>query len=85
VADLTGARIVQSNDIPNANWLRPGTVSRGRQQFGDGLLAAHPIVVLPSVVSTNSWNLILTPAAAGRCQVLGQEPFALDTRLAAKP
>jgi len=85
IKDLTGARIVQPNDVPNPNWLRPGIVSRGQQQFGDGLLAAHPIVVLPSVVSANSWNLILTPAAAGRCQILSQEPFALDTRLAAKP
>jgi len=32
------ARIVQRSDIPNANWLRPGTVSANQQRFGDDLL-----------------------------------------------
>lgn len=83
VLDVVGARVVEPADIPNPNWLRPGTVSRGQQRFGDALLAAHPIIVIPSVVSQNSWNVVLTPAAAaGFCRTLSQERFALDTRLA---
>jgi RES domain-containing protein len=84
VNDVAGARIVQADEIPNPNWLRPGTPSKGQQAFGDGLIAEHPIVLLPSVVSTHSWNVILRPDAAVRCEV-SQERFALDTRLASKP
>ena len=48
----------------------------------DDLLANHKFVVIPSAVSTSSWNLIFVAAnAAGAYSVLAQEPFALDTRL----
>lgn len=87
---LTAARLVDAGQVhvvdpaalPNPNWLRPGLPSAGQQQYGDALLAAHPLVALPSVVSTHSWNLIFAPAAAaGLYALLAQEPFALDTRL----
>ena len=75
-------RIITSADVPNPNWLRPGAPSTGQQQFGDGLLAAHPFVLFPSVVSAHSWNVAFSPAlAAGQYQQLAQEPFALDGRL----
>ena len=32
---------------------------------GDALLTAHEFVVLPSVVSTHSWNLIFDPVRSG--------------------
>lgn len=84
IDDPSGAHIVQPGDVPNPNWLRPGIVSPGQQRFGDGLLGPHPLLVLPSVVSSHSWNVVLTAAAAaGRCTLVGQERFALDTRLAA--
>ena len=50
---------VEHATVPNSNWLRPGTVSRAQQAFGDALLAAHAMVLLPSVVSTHSWNLLM--------------------------
>lgn len=87
---LTAARIelpedvhiVQPEDVPNPNWLRPGTPSTGQQAFGDALLAAHPFVLIPSAVSTYSWNLLFHPGrAAGRYTLVRQERFALDTRL----
>lgn len=74
--------IVRPADVPNPNWLRPGSIGAGQQAFGAALLAAHPFVLIPSVVSTRSWNLLINPVtAAGLFQEHSQEPFALDTRL----
>ncbi|QDF41568.1 RES domain-containing protein [Bradyrhizobium symbiodeficiens] len=80
--DPAGVFVVAPDTIPNPNWLRPGLPSAGQQAFGDGLLATHRFVVIPSVVSTASWNLIFTASnAAGSYSMRSQEPFALDTRL----
>jgi RES domain-containing protein len=63
-------------------WLRPGTVSIEQQQFGDHLLDDHAIVVVPSDVSTRSWNLLIhVRNAAGLFSLSNQESFALDPRL----
>ena len=54
----------------------------GQQAFGDDLLANHPFVAIPSVVSGHSWNLIFTATrATGLYSLIDQERFALDTRL----
>lgn len=83
--DVTGfsdVRIVVASDVPNANWLRPGIPSAGQQRFGDALLADHPFVLIPSVVSNHSWNILFDPSrAAGTYRLRSQEDFALDTRL----
>ncbi|QIP06295.1 RES family NAD+ phosphorylase [Bradyrhizobium symbiodeficiens] len=80
--DPAGVFVVAPDTIPNPNWLRPGLPSAGQQAFGDGLLATHRFVVIPSVVSTASWNLIFIASnAAGSYSMRSQEPFALDTRL----
>lgn len=69
-------------DIPNPNWLRPGIPSHGQQQFGNDLLNNHKFIVIPSAVSTHSWNLIFVGSkAAGAYSLRLQEDFALDTRL----
>lgn len=82
IGDPGRVLVVQPDDVPNPNWLRPGSVSSGQQSFGDRLLASHAFVVIPSVVSTHSWNLIFDrDAAAGRYDVVDQESFALDPRL----
>lgn len=74
--------VVEPSMIPNPNWLRPGIPSAGQQAFGDGLLAKHKFVLIPSVVSTASWNLMFVGSSAvGSYKVKSQEPFALDTRL----
>ena len=68
--------------VPNPNWLRPGTVSKDQQLFGDALLKAHAMVLIPSVVSTHSWNLLIdVDAAKGQFKLKSQEAFALDPRL----
>jgi RES domain-containing protein len=68
--------------VPNTNWLHPGIPSAGQQVFGNALLAQHQFVLIPSAVSTHSWNLIFTGSnAAGAYEFTLQEAFALDTRL----
>lgn len=86
VNDPSQVHVVNPTDVPNPNWLRPGIPSAGQQRFGDDLLARHVFVVLPSVVSTQSWNLIFDPGkAVGHYRLRRQEPFALDTRLHPSP
>lgn len=82
VTDPKSVHIVNPADVPNPNWLRPGIPSAGQQDFGDRLLARHRFVVIPSVISTQSWNLVFVGAtASGTYAVRSQERFALDTRL----
>jgi RES domain-containing protein len=86
ITDVASVFVVQPETVPNPNWLRPGIPSGGQQAFGDSLLAKHKFIVIPSVVSTASWNLIFVAAlAAGAYRVKSQEAFALDTRLHPPP
>lgn len=86
IATATPVHVVDPSAVPNPNWLRPGTVTSGQQQFGDALLRQYPFVLIPSVVSTHSWNLIFDcMAAAGQYTKLAQERLTLDPRLASKP
>jgi RES domain-containing protein len=82
VDDLATVHVVRPEDVPNASWLVPGSPSAGQQEFGQRLLAAHPFVLLPSVVSARSWNLLVNPGiASGLYTVLEQAAFAFDPRL----
>lgn len=82
IADPGAIHVVRPEDVPNPHWLRPGFPSAGQQAFGDAVLAAHPFVLLPSVVSAQSWNLIFDPSRAmGHYALVAQTRFALDGRL----
>ncbi|HUG62383.1 MAG TPA: RES domain-containing protein [Methylomirabilota bacterium] len=83
VAAASDAHVVSAEDVPNPNWLLPGLPSAGQQQFGDALLEAHRFVLIPSVVSRWSWNLLFAagPATAGGYTLRRQDRFGLDTRL----
>ncbi len=82
VLDPGKVHVIQPGDVPNPNWLRPGIPGAGQQAFGDALLAKHPFVLIPSAVSSHSWNLIFVASAtAGLYALRSQERFALDTRL----
>jgi RES domain-containing protein len=82
VIEPEAVHVVQPQTIPNPDWLRPGAVSANQQAFGDALLAAHRLVVLPSAASPGSWNLIfLSGDAAGSYALRHQARFALDPRL----
>ena len=82
VTETSRVHVVDPADVPNPNWLRPGIPGAGQRAFGDALLARHGFVLIPSVISTHSWNLIFVGAmASGAYAVRSQERFALDTRL----
>lgn len=74
--------VVKASDVPNPRWLQPGSLSAAQQAFGADLLNLHPLILVPSVVSTHSWNLIIdVRSAAGLFKLHSSEPFGLDTRL----
>ncbi|MGH8492187.1 MAG: RES family NAD+ phosphorylase [Moraxellaceae bacterium] len=78
--------VVEPGDVPNPGWLRPGIPGAGQQAFGDLLLARHAFILIPSSVSTGSWNLLFNPERArGKYSLYQQEAFALDTRLHPPP
>lgn len=82
IAEPAAVHVVQPDAVPNPNWLRPGIPGAGQQAFGDRLLARHGFMLIPSAVSTHSWNLVFSAAAAaGTYALASQEAFALDTRL----
>jgi RES domain-containing protein len=81
IDDPAQVHVVDPDTVPNPHWLRPCNPSAGQQAFGDALLGRHAFVVIPSVVSTHSWNLIFRVGAAARPRPRLQERFALDTRL----
>jgi RES domain-containing protein len=82
IADPNQARVVTPEDVPNANWLRPGQPGAGQQAFGDTMLKVHKFTIIPSVVSAHSWNVIFDPVVAkGSYESVTRERFALDTRL----
>lgn len=84
ITDPARSRVVDAATFPNRNWMRPGTVSAGQQAFGDALMRTHPLVLIPSVVSTHSWNLLIdvdAAGAAGLFRLRRGEAFALDPRL----
>jgi RES domain-containing protein len=87
ITDPTRVHIVEPAAVPDPAWLSPANPTAGQQAFGDTLLAQHPLIAIPSTVSTHSWNLIfLAPNASGAYAVRLQEDYALDPRLhAARP
>jgi RES domain-containing protein len=82
ILEVTDVHVVMPDDVPNAAWLTPGSPSGGQQSFGRALLEEHLFVVIPSTVTSESWNLLFNPTrAAGRYEPETQKRFALDTRL----
>ena len=71
------------SEIPD--WASPSLEAMFGDRFEvevNALLACHPFVIIPSAVSSHSWNVIFTAAAAtGAYELRSQERFALDTRL----
>ncbi len=82
IDDPTDVHVVRPGDVPNPNWLVPGLAGAGQRAFGDRLLAEHKFVLIPSVVSRLSWNLVFVASIASGSYSRGsQERFALDPRL----
>lgn len=81
ISEPASVHVVDPSSVPNSNWLMPGIPSAGQQDFGDDLLVRNKFVVIPSAVSSNSWNLVFDSKGAAGAYTWLQEPFALDTRL----
>jgi RES domain-containing protein len=82
ICDPSKIKIVTPEDIPNPNWLTPGTPNGNQQKYGDKLLADHRFIVIPSAVSKHSWNLIFDATKPpDDYEDVVQERFALDPRL----
>lgn len=80
--DLGTAHVVTPGEVPDPGWLLPGNPSASQQAFGDRLIENHRVVILPSVVSRQSWNVLLRVEGVGMAVGhLRQEVFALDPRL----
>jgi RES domain-containing protein len=82
ISDVSSVHAINPEQVPNPAWLRPGIPGAAQQAFGDELLRAHKVVVIPSAVSTESWNLIfVAETATGAYGVRSQQTFVLDARL----
>jgi RES domain-containing protein len=76
-------RVVRPEEIPNPNWLVPGSPTPGQVRFGGELLRQHPVVLIPSVAAQRSWNVLVNPELeADVLTVLMRERLRLDPRLA---
>lgn len=74
--------VVHPADVPNPRWLLSGSISASQQVFGAELLEKHPLVLIPSAVSTRSWNLLIdVNSAHGLFKEADHERFGLDARL----
>lgn len=86
ILDTSQIKIIQREEVPNPNWLIPAQPSPNQQRFGDQLLEDHPFLLIPSSVSKNSWNLLVScDLAHGLYKLVSQERFGLDSRLAYPP
>ncbi len=84
VIDSGMIHVVRPGDVPNPDWLAPGTPNRIQQMFGDALLVGYRFVLIPSAVSRHSWHLIFDAARpVADYDDVTQERFALDPRLQA--
>lgn len=84
IADPAMVHVVMPADIPNPNWLVPCSPNSSQQSFGNALIARHCFVLIPSAVSSHSWNLVFDATKPGdHFDDVSQERFALDPRLQA--
>jgi len=82
VAEPARIKVFAPGDIPEADWLDSNNATPERRAWGAEQLQKHGIIVIPSAVSRQSWNLIfLAPMVPETFQNLTQSDFVLDPRL----
>ncbi len=87
VLDAAKVRVVGASQLSaHPDWLEPGLPTPAQQAFGTSLFTEkHPFVVIPSVVSPHSWNLMFDAELAKLnidYELIGHEQYRLDRRLA---
>ena len=81
IVDPALVHVLDVATVPNPLWLLPGYPSAGQQAFGADLLNRQLFILLPSVVSPKSWNLMFDATRAyGAYSLRSQDDFALDPR-----
>jgi len=82
ITEPSVVHVVHAAALPNPIWIKPITPCIDQQEFGDGLLATHPFVLIPSAVSQHSWNLIVNAKTAPPYMgAVSYDALALDPRL----
>ena len=81
IATPASVHVIDPSLVPNSDWLRPGIPGVGQQGWGDALLVNHMFVLLPSLVSAHSWNLLFVGALGAGRYTSTQDTFSLDPRL----
>jgi len=82
IAEPASIKVFAPGDIPEPEWLDPNNATPERRAWGAEKLQKHGIIVIPSAVSRQSWNLIfLAPMVPETFQNLTQSDFVLDPRL----
>jgi RES domain-containing protein len=82
IIDPSAIHVVYPDAVPNPAWLESGIPKLAQQHYGSDLLRVHPFVVLPSVVSRASWNILFSPSAAlGKYIKIEQKRLVIDPRL----
>ena len=79
IADPGRVRIVRPEDLPNPRWLQSAQASAGQRAWGQEQMRAHDLVVIPSTVSPQSWNLLFA-VGPKRHSLRAQVPLSMDTR-----
>ena len=74
--------VVHCSEVPEEGWLLPGAVVPEQQHFGGELLKEHGAILIPSVVSRSSWNLIFDADRVNGddLEMVEQDAFLLDPR-----
>ncbi len=82
IVDPDRVAVFQPEDFAEQRWLEAGVVAPDQRQWGDRALQAHKMIVLPSAVSRQSWNLIFqAPLPEDWITDVSQTSFVLDPRL----
>ena len=82
IAKPASVHVIQARSISDKTWLDPNSNTPAQKAWGSERLTKHKIIVLPSAVSTRSWNLVfLAPLASDWFGSIEQSDFVLDPRL----
>jgi RES domain-containing protein len=82
IAKPEKVKVFAPDKLPKRSWLDPNNQSSDKKAWGGKQIAKHGAIIVPSAVSRNSWNLILSaPLGDDWFGDIHQEPFVIDPRL----
>lgn len=82
IAKPKGVAVYFAKDLPDQSWLNPNMQTPAQRVWGAEQMAKAKVIVMPSAVSRNSWNLVFqAPLSDDWISQVSQESFVLDPRL----